>query len=239
MRDLILNREQSRRVDVLAVEKYGMTGLVLMENAGRNAASFIQALLERGTPGTVRPITICCGKGNNGGDGFVVARHLDANQVPVKVLLFCDPATLTGDAAANYEIIRRAGLPIEVFAEPAEAFDKARLSTRLAGSEILVDALLGTGSHGEPRPPLDVVIDAINAVSDARGIAIDIPSGLDCDTGEPANHTIRADHTLTFVARKRGFLKDSAQPYLGTVHVLDIGVPRKLLEELVDETATK
>jgi NAD(P)H-hydrate epimerase len=238
MAELILNREKSRRVDVLAVEKYGMTGLVLMENAGRNAASFIQALLERGTHGTVRRITICCGKGNNGGDGFVVARHLDANHVPVKVLIFCDPATLTGDAAANYEIIRRAGLPLEVFAEPAEVFDKARLSTSLAGSEFIVDALLGTGSHGEPRPPLDQVIDAING-TDAKRIAIDIPSGLDCDTGEPAKHTIRADHTLTFVARKPGFLKDSAQAYLGTVHVLDIGVPRKLLEELVDETATK
>lgn len=233
MRELILNREQSRRVDVLAVEKYGMTGLVLMENAGRNAASFI-AKIRSGPQAKTGPVVICCGKGNNGGDGFVVARHLDFRQVPVKVLLFCDPGALTGDAAANYEIIRHSDLPIEVFAEPADRFDAARLTKALADATIIVDALLGTGSHGEPRPPLDQVIDAINAPSAAR-IALDLPSGLDCDTGEAAKHTIRAHHTLTFVARKPGFLKPSAQAYVGEVHVLDIGVPRKLLEELAAE----
>lgn len=234
MAELILNREQSRRVDALAVKKYGMTGLVLMENAGRNAAAFIATLRSAGRLRSSGPIAICCFKGNNGGDGFVAARHLDCRQIPVKVLLCCDPATLTGDAAADYEIIRRAGLPIEVFAEPAETFDGERFSAALGGAPIVVDALLGTGAQGEPRPPLDRIIDAINAV-DAVRVAIDLPSGLDCDTGVPAPHTIRADHTLTFVARKPGFLQHSAQAHLGAVHVLDIGVPRKLLADLATE----
>lgn len=233
MPDLILNREQSRRVDVLAVEKYGMTGLVLMENAGRGAASFI-ATLRSGPQPKGGPVSICCGKGNNGGDGFVVARHLDIRRVPVQILLFCNPAKLTGDAAANYEIARRADIPIEVFNPEFGPLDTARVAELLAGSSLLVDALLGTGARGEPQAPLDLVIDLINAAPHLRA-AIDIPSGLDCDTGEPAKHTIRADFTLTFVALKRGFRKEPAQPYLGSVRVLDIGVPRRLLEELAAE----
>ena len=93
----------------------------------------------------------------------------------------------------------------------------------------MVDALLGTGSKGEPRPPLDGVIDAINAAR-ALKLAIDIPSGLDCDTGHPARHTVHADCTCTFVAPKIGFNANEAQAYLGVVHVLDIGAPRMLVE---------
>ncbi|MCE9604502.1 MAG: NAD(P)H-hydrate epimerase [Planctomycetia bacterium] len=231
MPELILTREQARQVDVLAIERYGMTGLVLMENAGRGAAEIIRDLYanELRTSG---PIAICCGKGNNGGDGFVIARHLNNREIPVSVLLFCDPAKLTGDAAANYEIARRAGLPIEVFAAVADrTFDIARLQASLSGTGILVDALLGTGSHGDPRPPLDHVIDTLNSHT-APKIALDIPSGLDCDTGRPSAHTVRATHTLTFVARKIGFREATAQEYLGQVHIVDIGVPRKLLREL-------
>ena len=96
----------------------------------------------------------------------------------------------------------------------------------------IVDALLGTGTRGEPRPPLDAVIDQLNAAA-ALKLAIDLPSGLDCDTGEPARHTIRARHTCTFVAAKRGFLAPAAKPYLGRVHVLDIGARRKLVDEVL------
>lgn len=234
MPELILTREQSRLVDALAIERYGMTGLVLMENAGRGAAEIIRRTYidEHRSLGRV---VICCGKGNNGGDGFVVARHLDNARIPIRILLFADPAKLTGDAAANYEIARRAELPIEVFNPAYGPLDETRLSTSLAYSKIIVDALLGTGTRGEPLPPLTQVIDMINKMQ-RRRIAIDIPSGLDCDTGEPATHTIRADQTLTFVSRKPGFLQAAAQEYLGKVQVVDIGVPRKLLEELSSES---
>lgn len=227
MSELILNRERSRQVDSLAIERYGMTGLVLMENAGRGAAEIVLRYSDA-RYGASAPIVICCGKGNNGGDGFVVARHLDLAHVAVRILLFCDPVKLTGDAAANYEITRRAGLPIEVFEDD---LDDVRLRTSLNGAILLVDALLGTGSKGEPRPPLDRAIDAINE-HPAPTFALDIPSGLDCDTGEASAHTIRAARTITFVAPKSGFRFATAKEYVGQVHIVDIGVPRKLLDEL-------
>ena len=223
----VLNREQVRRVDRLAIERYGMTGLVLMENAGRGAAELIAGLgLANGDPR--RPIVIGCGPGNNGGDGLVIARHLDNCGLAVRLLLFGDVAKLTPDAKANYEIARLAGLPIEAFAAP---LDPTQLAASLSGATCLVDALLGTGSHGEPRPPFDRVIETFNAHG-VPIVAIDVPSGLDCDTGAAASRTIRAVHTITFVAAKPGFLVPEAAPYVGRLHVVDIGVPRALLAEI-------
>lgn len=218
MPPIVLNRRQSRLVDQWAIERYGMSGLVLMENAGRGAVDVLQAV------GLGGPVIVCCGRGNNGGDGFVMARHLDNRGVAVRVLLLSDPATLTGDAAANFAIIAKSGLTIET---PTVA----ELDRALAGAGCVVDALLGTGSHGEPRPPLDAVIDAIHR-QPAPVVAVDLPSGLDCDTGAAATHTIRAAHTVTFVAAKPGLLAPAAAPYVGRLHVVDIGVPRRLLAEI-------
>jgi NAD(P)H-hydrate epimerase len=103
------------------------------------------------------------------------------------------------------------------------------LEQELQGADWIVDALLGTGARGEPRPPLDEVIRRLNR-QDARRLAVDLPSGLDCDTGQVADATIRADHTCTFVAAKAGFRAETAREFLGQVHVLDIGVPRRLVE---------
>src|ERR1700759_5005178 len=113
---LILTREQVREVDRRAIAEYGMSGLVLMENAGRGAADVIYKLIEgiriKGTGSLADPVTVVCGKGNNGGDGFVIARHLDLRGVLIKVLLLCDPKELRGDAAANFGIIEKAGLAV-------------------------------------------------------------------------------------------------------------------------------
>ena len=103
---------------------------------------------------------------------------------------------------------------------------------RLDDAQWIVDALLGTGSRGQPRPPLDQVIQRLNQQRALR-LAVDLPSGLDCDTGEPAPTTFRADHTCTFVAAKIGFSSPSAREFLGQVHVLDIGAPRKLIDEVL------
>src|SRR5262249_25949984 len=151
-------------------------GVVLMENAGRGAA---ELLISLGIHGRV---LICCGKGNNGGDGFVIARHLDNRGVPVRVLLFCRPDELTGDAAVNYGIIAKAGLPVQIHA--GSQVDLTALQRELSSAEWVVDALFGTGLSGAVRPPFDDVINTINA-SRARVFAADIPSGLDCDTGRP------------------------------------------------------
>jgi len=222
MRPLTLTRNQVREVDRLAVEQYGMSSLVLMENAGRSA---VDKLLELGLSGTV---VICCGKGNNGGDGFVMARHLSLRQVDVKLLLWCDPAGLRDDAAANYHICQRTGLPIEIYGSDS---DTTEIAQQLATADVVVDALLGTGSQGQVRPPLDEAIRMMNA-SPAVKVAIDIPSGLDCDTGKAAEVTFQADRTLTFIAPKPGFFRMEAKPYVGEVHVMDIGAPRELIDSV-------
>jgi NAD(P)H-hydrate epimerase len=218
----VLNREQTRLVDRRAIDEFGLPGLVLMENAGRGTA---ETILRLDLPG---PFSIACGKGNNGGDGFVVARHLDLARPDVRVLLWCDPAELRGDALVNFRAIDKAGLPIEVFGSQP---DLARLRAILAQGGTVVDALLGTGAAGEPRPPLDTVIDELNA-SGLPIVAVDLPSGLDCDTGQASAHTIKAAHTCTFVALKPGFLVPGAHLYTGQVHVLSIGAPRRLVAEI-------
>ena len=206
-----------------------MTGLVLMENAGRGAADVLCRLAEGAASGRLGRIAICCGKGNNAGDGFVIARHLDLRGADVRVLVWADPAELTGDAGANFNILRHTGVPIELFGNRPEA---ARLAEQLAGVNWIVDALLGTGAGGEPRPPLDAVIEQLNSAA-AKRLAVDLPSGLDCDSGAAARQTIRAAETCTFVAMKRGFAAPGARQYTGRVHVLDIGAPRRLVEEIV------
>jgi len=215
-----LSRDEVRELDRRAIEEFGVPGVVLMENAGRGAA---EVLLNQGARG---PVVVCCGKGNNGGDGLVIARHLDNHQVPVRVLLFGRPQDLQGDPATNYRIIARSGLPIAIHA--GNPVDDELLRHDLAGAEWVVDALFGTGLRGPVRAPFDQVIAAIN---DRAGpvLAVDIPSGLDCDTGHPLGPTVRATHTVTFVARKKGFADPAAAEWLGQVHVAAIGAPRCLL----------
>jgi NAD(P)H-hydrate epimerase len=215
-----LSRQQVRSIDGRAIDEYGMTGLVLMENAGRGCVDVLCRLGCRG------PVAIACGKGNNAGDGFVIARHLDLRGIAVKCLLLGAPAELRGDAAANYAVASKAGIPLVDLSGP---WDARRFETELVGAEWIVDALLGTGAAGAPRAPWDDAIRRINA-SSAKKLAVDLPSGLDCDTDVPAQPTFRADHTCTFVARKIGFDNPAAAEYLGVVHVLDIGAPRRLVE---------
>jgi len=227
-----LTRDQIRELDRRAIDEYGIPGMVLMENAGRGVVDVLSAL------GVGGPVVVCCGKGNNGGDGFVIARHLDLRGVAVRVLLFAAPEALGGDAAANYQILCKAGVPIEVFDEHVRA---NTLDKSLAGAEWIVDALLGTGAHGDPRPPLDVVIAAINIAainnavnnSGAKILSVDLPSGLDCDTGRAGRPTILAAHTCTFVAPKPGFFVPGVDRYTGQLFFCCIGAPRELIEEML------
>ncbi len=225
MSRITITRDQARRVDQRAIDEYGITGLVLMENAGRGVADCLCQLIDDDS----RRVVICCGKGNNAGDGFVIARHLDLRGYDARVLLWAEPAELTGDAAANFQILEKTDVPIEVF---GNRHDPQRLEAQLSGATWIVDALLGTGARGEPRPPLDAVIDQLNG-SGVPILAVDLPSGLDCDTGDAADHTIRATVTCTFLAVKVGFTAPDADQYTGRTDVLDIGAPRKLIEEVL------
>jgi len=219
----VLSGEQAREIDSRALREHGLTGLVLMENAGRGCADLLQRL------GIYGPVCICTGKGNNGGDGYVIARHLDNAGHTVRVSSVVDPTTLTGDAAVNHSAWVSGNGAVDVV-EAGEWDDV------LSGADWIVDALLGTGTRGEVRPPFDAAIDAINRTSHAsRGgvLSIDVPSGLDCDAGTPLGRCVRADHTATFVAAKRGLVKDGASEWVGAIHVVDIGIPRSLREEVL------
>jgi NAD(P)H-hydrate epimerase len=227
-----LTCDQCRALDRLAIEEYGIHSLVLMENAGRGTVEVLEKL------GIGGPVVILCGKGNNAGDGFVIARHLAIRGHECKVLLLFPPSELTGDANMNFAIVRKSDVPIcqlptqRAGSSPTPAGDELhkQLDQHAAGAAWLVDAMLGTGAQGEPRPPFDAAIDWMNA-QPCQKLAVDVPSGLDCDTGQPAGHTVRADHTCTFAAMKVGFPRPAAKPFVGTVHVCDIGVPPRLLNQ--------
>jgi NAD(P)H-hydrate epimerase len=218
----VLSREEARALDRRAIDEAGVPGVVLMENAGRGCAELLRGL------GVGGRVVVCCGKGNNGGDGFVIARHLDNARVEVRVLLFADPAALTGDAAINYRILAHSGPPIVTFGDGS--LDETKLSAELTGADWVVDALFGSGLQGVVRAPFDRVIGVINETA-VRVLAVDIPSGLDADTGRPLGVAIRARHTATIAAPKKGFLEPEARPYLGQLHVIDMGIPYRLLGE--------
>ena len=220
---MILTREQTRELDRRAIEEFGVPGIVLMENAGRGMAELLRAL------GINGPVAICCGKGNNGGDGFVIARHLDNAGFRVRVLLFADPAQLSGDAAVNYRILAASGIAREIFADPS--LDEEKLRRELASADWIVDALFGSGLRGSVGPPFDRVFAAVNDCG-VRVFAVDIPSGLDCDTGLPLGIAVRARHTATVAAMKKGFLHPSAAEWLGQIHLIDMGAPRALFTAL-------
>ncbi len=177
-----LTRSQVRNVDSRAIAEYGLPGIVLMENAGRGAAEILVALGINGS------VVICAGKGNNGGDGFVIARHLELHDVKTQVLLFCEPHELAGDAACNYHALTAARQRIDVL---GKAPDQATLADRLSVADWIVDALLGTGTQGAIREPYLTAIAAINS-SRKKVFAVDLPSGMDCDTGQPLGACVRA-----------------------------------------------
>jgi NAD(P)H-hydrate epimerase len=216
-----LTRDEVRAFDRRAIEGLGLPGAVLMENAGRSVAEeALRLLAARGAaPGRV---VVLCGAGNNGGDGYVIARHLHNAGVEVRLCSSVPAARLAGDAALNRRVAEALGLAAAPIGDPHAL---AREAPRWDGADVLVDALLGTGFRGEVRPPLDAVIAAANAAAVGARLAVDLPSGLDCDSGEPAGTTFRADVTVTFVARKRGFDRPSAADWTGRVVVAGIGVP--------------
>ncbi|NOY41792.1 MAG: NAD(P)H-hydrate epimerase [Planctomycetes bacterium] len=224
-----LTRQQSRLIDTIAIDQYGIPGMVLMENAGRGVVDVLLELDPTLTQNPEPKIAILCGKGNNGGDGFVIARHLAIRGARPVVLLLASASELRGDALQNYQILTHCGVPIVDLSGESDL--GSALDAEASDAGWLVDALLGTGALGEPRAPLPLVIRWMNG-QNAKRLAIDVPSGLDCDTGQAGSHCVRADHTCTFVASKIGFAMPGAQPYLGQVHIVSIGVPSELIVEV-------
>jgi NAD(P)H-hydrate epimerase len=211
-----------RAVDRIAIQRFGIPGALLMENAGRAASEVILSWLD----GAAGPVAIFCGGGNNAGDGYVVARHLANAGVEVRLASSVPRDSLAGDALLNREIVERMGLAVGN--DPGD----------LGDCVLCVDALLGTGFQGELRPELAPWIEALNAARDATGcalVALDVPSGLDCDSGRAAGPCVRAHITVTFVAPKIGFARPGAEEWTGEVLVAGIGAPAAAIEAAIRE----
>ena len=212
-----LSRRQVRQFDRLAIEQLGVAGVVLMENAGRGAADATEQFLGGSSR---KRIAIVAGGGNNGGDGFVIARHLHLRGGEPVVFLVADPARMTPDAAANFAILPHLNVPVR----RAGGESLSRLADELRPFDLIVDALGGTGISGPLRGEPALAVEQINAAA-RPVVAVDIPTGLDCDTGQAPGPAVRANLTVTFVARKKGFDAPGAAEYTGKVIVADIGVP--------------
>jgi len=215
---LALSRNEVRNLDRIAVERFGIPGLILMENAGRAATDSLFRLITD-LPDLPR-FGVVAGRGNNGGDGFVIARHLVNRGHAVHVLILGEPDDFRGpgEAGVNFAIVERMGIPIFPIREPGALLE------HLGACHVAVDAILGTGLAGEVRGLALDAIDALNAFPHPV-LAVDTPSGLQCDSGKALGTAVRADATVTFAAMKRGFLEPGAADYTGPVEVVDIGCP--------------
>lgn len=216
----IMSRQEVRQVDAWAIQEIGVPGVVLMENAGRSCAELAREKLA-----DVKEPRVCifCGTGNNGGDGYVIARHLLYAGHRVRIVLCGDRERVRGDARINLDILERLGHTVEQL-DPGDADVPARIRALAGEADLIVDALFGTGLHGELKKEYQTLVEAINDL-DRPVLAVDIPSGLDCDTGEPLGTAIRAAYTVTFVAVKKGFATSSeARRYTGELYVASIGV---------------
>jgi hydroxyethylthiazole kinase-like uncharacterized protein yjeF len=225
----VLTAAEMREVDLLTTERYGVPSLTLMENAGRSVALFIE---QRYPNLARRRIVVLCGKGNNGGDGFVVARHLAEMGAKPCVFLFALPQDLRGDAAVNCQRWQDDAGQLHVVIHSSE-WQQSRPA--IISADILVDALLGTGVRGRIEGLLEEVIEGLNHANRAPGstvASVDIPSGLDADTGEVGSVAIVADYTVTFTAPKMGLLVGAADRHVGRILVRDIGSPPQLIDEV-------
>ena len=214
-----MTREQVRAVDDWAINTLGIPGVVLMENAGRSCVEFIKGKLA----GKASPkVCIFCGTGNNGGDGYVIARHLLNSRFRVAAVICGDAGKVKGDAKINLDVLKNMGQSVEVLDLSRDDI-AGNLKTFGGDADMIVDAVFGTGLKGDLSEEFQKLIEGINLLRRPI-LAVDIPSGLDCDTGLPHAAAIRADYTVTFVAVKAGFVKSEACRYTGRVYVASIGI---------------
>lgn len=218
--------EQVRAIDQLAIDRLGMCGLVLMENAGARVAYDIDAMST-----SERIATILCGTGNNGGDGMVIARHLDGLGWEVRVWLIGERRSLSMDCRTNLSILERSEWKIGwLDAECHQGIQS--LVDDVHAARVVVDALLGTGSKGTLRQPIAEVVRVANAPRCTR-VAVDQPTGMDAQTGEVFDPCFQATTTYTFVAKKPGLLSTKAACVVGDLKVISIGIPRSLLATML------
>lgn len=222
---------QVRDFDRYATEDLRIPGIILMENAGRVLTETLLSTFP--IVNSSSRVLILAGPGNNGGDGFVMARHLQRLSFRVSVVAIGKINSWKGDAGVNLEILEHLtdeNLEIIYFDKDSLEYSLKELRRRLSLADVVVDAMLGTGAHGKPRFPIADIIDCVNSARKAT-FAVDIPSGLDGDTGEVVSNAIRAEITCTLAAYKMGFTCSGAQEYTGKIFLADIGVAKNKLTE--------
>ncbi len=247
----VLTTAQVRNVDRLAVERYGMHSLVLMENAALGCSAWLQGNFE-----TPQQTVLLCGRGNNGGDGLAIARHLQVMGWPVQVWVLGPLSRLSDDARCNLQVllascperVRVVSTDDGLLESGSETQHVAlrwgddqvgkQLEHECQRATLIVDAMLGTGATGDPRPPLADWIQIANDSSAAK-VAIDMPTGVDADRGQVAAHALRPNATLTFVARKPAMQLAALADHFGDIAVLPIGIPEALICWLLDQPSSQ
>ncbi|WP_062105472.1 bifunctional ADP-dependent NAD(P)H-hydrate dehydratase/NAD(P)H-hydrate epimerase [Bacillus niameyensis] len=221
----IASQKEMQLMDQYTMEKIGLPGVVLMENAGTQVVNEIIADLPNQNP----RVLILAGSGNNGGDGFVIARRLFDLGLDPLLCLLVNPNRIKGDAKVHFEVYQNRGLPIFYFQD--RKFEK--LQSLLDHADIIVDAILGTGVKGRVKEPVDQVITSVNGFAGKKMIiSVDIPSGVSSDDGKVEGVAIQATKTISFVFPKRGFFLNDGPNYIGEWKVVDISVPSSIVKDL-------
>ncbi len=216
----IVTSTQMAQMDAFSIEEMQIPGLVLMENAGRGTVDIAKALLSK-INGT--KVVIFCGPGNNGGDGYVVARHLLNAGFDVKTIVLANREKIKGDALVNFLILENMGHPLHFIKESFFSLDEK--------ADLIIDAMLGTGVKGELSSPYDKAVEWINAQK-TLVLAVDIPTGVNADNGAVGNHVIKADATATMALHKRGLLFSPGREYAGDISIVDISMPKIVEDKL-------
>lgn len=221
--DLVTAAEM-QKMDHETIESFGIPGIVLMENAGRGATRFF---LESFKDACDQKVAVIAGRGNNGGDGFVMARYLYQKRIRVSVYLLSQRDAIGGDAAANLRLLEPLGIPvIEI---PDQNAFKAH-ATSLRHQDIWIDAILGTGLKSKVKGYFKEAIDFMNRLNKPI-FAVDIPSGLNSDTGQPCGVCIKAQATATFAFAKIGHVVLPGTIYTGQLNIVDIGIPQHIVKQ--------
>jgi hydroxyethylthiazole kinase-like uncharacterized protein yjeF len=218
----IVTPQQMREIDRTAIERYGIPGVVLMENAGKRVAEEVMKL----PGGRTNRVVLFAGKGNNGGDAMVAARHLFNNGIPVKVVVTGEYSEAAGDAGINFGILKNMEVPV---IKAVDSDDLTEVKEALNWGQVVVDGILGTGLKGEVKGVLADIIRAING-SGRIVVSADIPSGVDGETGRVYGECIRASVTVTFGYPKTGLLQYPGAGHVGRLIVADISIPRSIAE---------
>lgn len=244
LRSRTLSVAAVRDIDRRAIDDFNMHSLVLMENAALSCVRWLTERFANALPNARMRVVLLCGRGNNGGDGLAMARHLRLIGWQCTVLVAGPVHALSPDARANWQILTaRSHKDCYVLNDPSTSgVGKNTASTcdwpkLLADADLIIDAMVGSGASGPPRPPFDQWIRVANSANGSR-VAIDIPTGIDGETGAVSENAFRASATLTFVARKPGLNQPEAQTHVGEVAVMSIGIPVEMIEELLVDCAS-